>query len=89
MVGIGSLIPFLGLLFAGVSVVLGIVKIEKKGGWSLLVLAAMGFCLTAGLSAVYWDQIFPAPVEVGSSTASRAATGSTAEAGSIVWLQPN
>ncbi|HJT22949.1 MAG TPA: thioredoxin fold domain-containing protein, partial [bacterium] len=93
-VGFASLIPFLGLLFACVSVVLGIAKIGRRGGWSLLVLAALGFALTSGLTAVFYDQIFP-PQAVASvtnptsgTTDPAVSTGITSKPGEITWLEP-
>ncbi|HJT23553.1 MAG TPA: thioredoxin fold domain-containing protein, partial [bacterium] len=80
-----SLIPFLGLLFACVSVVLGIAKIGRRGGWSLLVLAALGFALTSGLTAVFYDQIFPPQA---AASIPGPSTVSTTNAGEITWLEP-
>jgi thiol:disulfide interchange protein len=79
-VGFASLVPFLGLPFALVSAVLGFIKMERRGGWALLPLSFLGLCVTLGLTAVYYDQIFPIPVQ----TASSLAPG----AGEITWLQP-
>lgn len=85
LVGAASLIPFLGVLFACVSVVLGVIKIHKRGGWSLLALAALGISLTCGLTAIYYDQIFPAQVQAASPAVS---TGSSSNAAEITWLEP-
>ncbi len=84
-VGFASLIPFLGVIFAAVSLILGIIKIERKGGWSLLVLSLMGFTLSAGLTAVYYDQIFPSKDQ---SYAQAPTAGSATGTGALGWLQP-
>jgi thiol:disulfide interchange protein len=87
-VGFASLIPFLGVIFAAVSLILGIIKIERKGGWSLLVLSLLGFTLTAGLTAVYYDQIFPSKDQSYAQAQAGNPATSTTGTGTLVWLQP-
>lgn len=84
-VGFASLLPFLGLPFAVASMILGIGKIGRKGGWMLLVLAALGATETMGLTAVYYDQIFPPAPQALSAAAS---TDTTANSTEITWLEP-
>jgi len=84
-VGFAALVPFLGLLFSAASLVLGIAKIGRRGGWVLLALAALGTAETAGLTAVFYDQIFPPPPQ---PVATAAMTDPTANATEIAWLEP-
>lgn len=88
-VGFASLIPALGLVFVLLSIILGIVKIERKGGWILLVLAFFGFCVTGGLAALFYDQISPYFTQSSTSTTPTVAAGSPVTTGPIVWLQPD
>lgn len=83
--GAASLIPFLGAVPALLSFILGVIKVEKKGGWVLLLLAFLGFALNGGLTMAYYDQIFPAQSQALAAVPSAA---SSAEAGMIAWLQP-
>ena len=85
-VGFTSLIPFLGVLFAAVSLILGIIKIERRGGWSLLVLSLMGFTLSAGLTALYYDQIFQGKTK--SYAQVPAFNTATSPTGTLSWLHP-
>lgn len=84
-IGFASLIPFLGLIFAVISMVLGIGKIGRKGGWILLALAAVGSTETLGLTAVYYDQIFPSKPQ---SLSTAALTDTVANSSEITWLEP-
>jgi thiol:disulfide interchange protein len=84
-VGAASLIPFIGVPFALVSVVLGIVKIHRRGGWSLWAFAALGIAVTSGLTTVYYDQIFPPQAQPVSTAPLTVSTGTPGE---IAWLEP-
>lgn len=83
-IGFASLIPFLGLVFALISLTLGIIKIYQ-GGWKLIGLAVMGFILTAGLTGYYYDSIFPAQHGSGLQPAS---TGTAVVSDQLVWRKP-
>src|SRR5579871_481358 len=83
-VGFASLIPFLGILFAAASLILGIAKIGRKGGWILLALAALGLAETSGLTALYYDQIFPSPPPPAALAADPGANATE-----ITWLEPS
>lgn len=85
-VGFASLIPFLGFLFAAASLILGIAKIGRRGGWILLALAAVGMAETAGLTAVFYDQIFPPPAQ---PVATAAVADPAANSTEIAWLEPS
>jgi thiol:disulfide interchange protein len=85
LVGFASLIPFIGLIPACASILWGIMKIEKTGGKSLLVLGILGFCGTGVLTGLYYDKIFPS-----NYTSSLVASKSSPEGSDkIVWLQPS
>src|SRR6185436_15094101 len=57
VVGFASLIPFLGILPALVSLVLGFIKIHQ-GGWKLFLLAFLGFGITGGAGYFSYYQLF-------------------------------
>lgn len=57
VIGFGSLVPFAGVLFALVSLVVGLIKIHQ-GGWKLFILAFLGFGVTGGGTYYIYYQAF-------------------------------
>jgi thiol:disulfide interchange protein len=83
-IGFASLIPFLGLVFAFISLILGIIKIYQ-GGWKLISLAMLGVIITAGLTGFYYDSLFPVQRENEIRTSP---AGTTAASDRIFWRNP-
>lgn len=57
VIGFASLIPFLGVFFALVSLVVGLIKVHQ-GGWKLYILAFLGFGVTGAAGYRVYDQLF-------------------------------
>lgn len=88
LVGAASLVPFAGVLFACVAAVLGLVKIERRKGWTLLVLAFLGFALNAFWIAHYEETFFNGPPAFLPPVSGPAGEGPRQEGGGLVWLRP-
>jgi thiol:disulfide interchange protein len=81
ILGLASLIPFLGVLPALAALVWGFLRADD-GGWKVMLLALLGLGVTGGLAVTYSGTLFPQPAPVSLAAAP------TGEAGPIAWLQP-
>jgi thiol:disulfide interchange protein len=84
VIGFASLIPFVGLVFVFISLILGIIKLYQ-GGWKLLLLAMLGFILTAGLTGLYYDRIYQYCSKSNSPAILARPPGASSR---IAWLKP-
>lgn len=77
-----------GVLLACVAAVPGLVKIERRKGWVLLVLAFQGFALKACWIAHYVETSLTGPQASPTAAWGSAGRGPGQEGGGMVWLRP-
>ncbi|HEY5038815.1 MAG TPA: DUF255 domain-containing protein [bacterium] len=57
LIGFLSLVPFVGVMAALISIILGLIKI-RQGGWKLFLLAFLGMGVTGGAGYYYYYEMF-------------------------------